>query len=81
MYEYNLYKEADNKSFYSAVKNVEKSFPNLKKHRLIVDVDGSLIQIFSNEEKEMIKLYNDYETDAVYAISKLNLDAIFRNEY
>ena len=65
MFNYTVAKEADNKAFLNACAKIEKEVKPLKKEKLLVDVDGSLIQVYYTDNKK-IKVLNDYEIDAVY---------------
>lgn len=76
-YSYNVEKVADNKSFLRACEEIERQgIEGLQKKRLLVDVDGSLIQIYIVPNGE-IKVMNDYEVDAVYIDSDVDLSAMF----
>lgn len=65
MFNYTVAKEADNKAFLNACAKIEKEVKPLKKEKMLVDVDGSLIQIYYTDNKK-IKVLNDYDVDAVY---------------
>ena len=43
----------------------------------MIDVDGSIIRTY-NSDNGKIKVYNDYEVDAVYIDSEINLDGLFQ---
>lgn len=75
MYSYNISKEADNKAFKKACSSIERHVRNYKKAELLIDVDGSVIQTYSTPSG-FIKVYNDYEVDAVYCDSEINLNEI-----
>ena len=51
---------------------IEKELKPLKKEKLLIDVDGSLIQVYYTDSKK-IKVLNDYEVDAVYIESEKEL--------
>ena len=76
MYKYNIYKMADNNMFKETCKKIENGMSGLKAEAPLVDVDGTVIQIYEVGEKK-IKVYNDYEVDAVYIDSEINLDQLF----
>lgn len=76
MFNYTVAKEADNKAFISACNKIEKQINSLKKEKLLVDVDGSLIQVYYCDNKK-IKVLNDYEVDAVYIQSEKNISDLF----
>ena len=76
MYDDTISKSADNEQFKTACKKIEDRMHGLKKEKRLVDVDGSLIQIYYSGSKK-IKVYNDYEVDAVYVESDMDLSRIF----
>lgn len=63
MFSYNVFKEASNAEFDNVCKKIENSL-NFRKKPPIIDVDGSIVQIYTDGSKN-IKVYNDYEVDAV----------------
>jgi len=75
MFEYNISKNASSKEFKKVCLNIEKAFPNIVKHELLEDMDGSEIQVYEVDGKK-IKVYNDYEVDAVYIDSEVKLDNV-----
>lgn len=76
-YSYNIEKNADNKSFLCACNEIEElCIAGLEKKKMLIDVDGSLIQIYRVPNGEIV-VYNDYEVDAVYADSDVDLSALF----
>lgn len=56
----------------------ENNIKDLNAEKPLIDVDGSVIQIYYRG-KDKIKVYNDYEVDAVYIDSEVNLDVLFHN--
>lgn len=76
MFKYNIHKEADNSKFEEACKKIENSIKDLNVEKPLIDVDGSVIQIYSSGN-DKIKVYNDYEVDAVYIDSEVNIDELF----
>jgi hypothetical protein len=75
MYSYNIAKNADKKAFVRACSLIESNFKGLTKEKLLEDVDGSQIQIY-NSTSGKIKVVNDYEVDAVYIDSAVDLGNI-----
>lgn len=73
MYSYNIAKNADKKAFKNVCNLIETNHKGIEKEQLLVDVDGSQIQIY-NSPGGKIKVYNDYEVDAVYVDSEISLD-------
>ena len=75
MFSYNVSKNADKKAFASICSSIESSINIEKKEKCLIDVDGSQIQIYKTAEGN-IKVFNDYEVDAVYIDSEVNLEKI-----
>ena len=75
-YTYNVYPEASNKVFDDACAKIEDCIPNLVKSKVLIDVDGSVIQKYS-QDNEVIKVFNDIEVDAVYVDSDIDLSSVF----
>lgn len=76
MYTYNISKKADQIAFKHACNLIENQIEKLKKEKLLTDVDGTEIQIYSAPDGK-IKVFNDYEVDAVYVDSEVDLSSIF----
>lgn len=77
MIEYNVHNVADNKEFKIACDKIESNIKNLSIESTLIDVDGSIIRTY-NSDNGKIKVYNDYEVDAVYIDSEINLDGLFQ---
>lgn len=77
MFDYNIKPIADNDAFLECCKTIEDKLSGLKKDKLLVDVDGTAIQAYEIKGKA-IKVFNDYEVDAVYITSEYNLDDLFK---
>ncbi len=75
MYKYNISKSASNRTFKNICDIIEKTIKNIKTEKPIVDVDGAVIKIY-NRGNLSIKIYNDYEVDAVYIDSDIDLSSI-----
>ncbi len=75
MYSYNIAKNADKKAFNHACTLIETKIKDIKKEKLLEDVDGTQIQIY-NAPGGKIKVFNDYEVDAVYIDSEVDLTNI-----
>lgn len=75
-YDYTIYPENSPKKFKETCKIIEGKYPNATKSKLIVDVDGSTIQTYTENGKD-IDIYDDYDVGAVYVKSEINLDTIF----
>lgn len=75
-YDYTIYPDNSPKKFKETCEKIEKAFPNAYKRKLLVDVDGSTIQTFSENGKD-IDIYDDYDIGAVFVKSEINLHSIF----
>ncbi|MCU6719897.1 hypothetical protein OCV67_08150 [Porcipelethomonas ammoniilytica] len=75
-YDYNIYPDNSPQKFKETCKKIEKAFPNANKRKLLIDVDGSTIQTYSENSKD-IDVYDDYDIGAVFVKSEINLDSIF----
>ena len=80
MFSYNIAKTADPKAFEKACAMIEAGIKNLSKEELLEDVDGTHIQIYTTPEGK-IKVFNDYEVDAVYADSDFDLEREIRLDF
>lgn len=72
MFSYNVNAEASEKAFKEACERIEKEIKSIEKEDVLLDVDGSKIQIYAATNGK-IKVYNDYEVDAVYIDSEIEL--------
>lgn len=72
MFSYNIAKNADKKAFDNICTEIESKVKDIKKEQLLEDVDGTQIQIY-NAPSGKIKIYNDYEVDAVYIVAEFDL--------
>lgn len=77
MFEYNIDTENNPQKALQACKVIEKAFPNAKQKPLLEDVDGSTIQTYVIDGKE-VDVYDDYWIGAVYVKSEFNLDNLFK---
>lgn len=75
MYSYTVSKIASKKDFAEVCRQIESHFKGICKDKILEDVDGSTIQIY-HTGKARIKVYNDYEVDAVYVDSEIDLKSI-----
>lgn len=76
MFSYTVSKSASEKAFEKACSLIESHFKGIGKEKVLEDVDGTTIQIYHKDD-ESIKVYNDYEVDAVYVDSEIELKNIF----
>lgn len=75
MYSYTVAKVASEKEFAKACNLIESHFKGIGKEKILEDVDGSAVQIY-HKGKACIKVCNDYEVDAVYVDSEIELKDI-----
>ena len=76
MYSYTVSKTASEKAFAEACRLIESNFKGISKEKMLEDVDGTTIQIYQKDTKN-VKVFNDYEVDAVYVDSEIELNNIF----
>ena len=72
MYSYNIAPVADEQAFLAACRAIEEAGVVKKKEKLLIDVDGTMIQIYHAAEGR-IKVINDQMVDAVYVDSEIGL--------
>lgn len=75
-YDYTIFPNNSKSHFEEACSKIEKTYPNIKKEKLLVDVDGSTIQTYIKNNSD-IDVYDDYDIGAVFVKSDINLDDIF----
>ena len=75
-FDYTIFKDNSQSEFKKACKLIERSFPDEKKNKLLIDVDGSTIQTYTKDGKD-IDVYDDYDVGAVFVKSEIDLDNIF----
>lgn len=76
IYNYTIFPDNSPQKFNEFCKKIEKKFPHLHKNKLLIDVDGSTIQTYKYNDKD-IDVYDDYDVGAVYVKSEINLDSLF----
>lgn len=72
VYDKTYYPYANQDKFIKVCAEVESKVPNLMKDRLLQDVDGSNIQSY-NYNGKAITIFDDYEVDAIYLESEIDL--------
>ena len=69
---------ADYDEFMKTCKAIETGVKGIKKEKLLyTDIDGSAIQIYYVNGKT-IKVFDDYEVDAVYVDSEIDLTGVIK---
>lgn len=61
MLEYNICNVFDEKTFLKQCAAIEKHIPNLTKNNLLVDIDGSQLQVYTFQNGDKIKVINDLD--------------------
>ncbi len=79
LHSYTTSLKADNEEFNKICREIEKKVADVKKEKLLVDVDGTQIQIYI-VGKNRITVKNDYEVDAVYVDSEIDLGSFVKEE-
>lgn len=77
IYDYTIFPNNSPQKFDECCKKIEKEFSDLYKNKLLIDVDGSLIQTYKYNGKD-IDVYDDYDVGAVYVKSEIDLDNLFK---
>ena len=78
LYSYTTSLKADNGEFKRVCSAIEKNILGIKKDKLLIDVDGSATQKYKTESKEIV-VQNDFEVDAVYIDSDVDLKGIVKS--
>lgn len=73
-FDYTVWKDNSPQEFKRACSAIELVFPDADKEKLLVDVDGSTIQVYALNGKKAI-VYDDYDVGAVYVKSEFDLSA------
>ena len=76
MFDYNIFPNNSSAEFKKACAVIERAYPDAIKKKLLVDVDGTTIQTYSFNGKD-IDVYDDYDIGAVFVKSEINLNTIF----
>lgn len=76
MFDFTIYKDNNPEKFKKACALIEQHYPQAQKEQLLVDVDGSTIQIYYADNKK-IGIYDDYDVGAVYVKAEIDLNEIF----
>lgn len=71
-YDYTIYPENSPKKFQDICAKIEQDYYGFKKESLLIDVDGSTIQVYSMGKQEIV-VYDDYDIGAVFVKSDIDL--------
>ena len=69
---YDLYYKNDNAMFYELCSLVEKEFPGYDKDKLLIDVDGSLVQAYFQGDKQIV-IINGIDWGYIFARANVDL--------
>lgn len=75
MFSYTVEKSASKQTFEMVCRLIESHFTGIVKEKLLEDVDGTAIQFYHFDSKT-IKVCNDFEIDAVYVDSEIELGCV-----
>lgn len=76
-FHYTICNQFDGEIFDKQCTAMEKRFPNLKKEKLLEDVDGTALQLYHHENGD-IHIVNDYVVGCVYVDSDFDLLPYFK---
>ena len=74
MYDYTICPDANRTLFYKQCERIEQKIPGLKKEKLLVTFDDTLIQVYVLPTGK-ITVKNDELTGALYVLSDIDLKA------
>ena len=76
MFEYDVCGENDSLIFNKICNIIENEYPKTVRQKLLVDVDGSMIQTYTLNGYD-IDVYDDYDIGAIYMKSEVDLRDLF----
>ena len=71
-YDYTVNPENSSESFRELCEIIARQYPTFRREELFIDDDGSTIQVFSSEGKEIV-VYDDYNVGAVFVVSDVDI--------
>ncbi len=71
-YDYTVNPENSSESFRELCEIIARQYPTFRREELFIDDDGSTIQVFSSEGKEIV-VYDDYDVGAVFVVSDVDI--------
>lgn len=74
-FDYNICPDNSPEVFKKVCKKIEEHFSDLIKEPLLVDVDGTTIQTYMRQEKEIV-VFDDYDIGAVFVQSEIELNTV-----
>lgn len=75
LFDYNIYPDNSAEKFKATCEKIESTILGLKKKDLLIDVDGTTIQVYEKDKKKII-VFDDYDIGAVFVKSDIALDDI-----
>ena len=78
MFDYTICSENNIEEFKKVCLRIEKTFPEVEKLLLLEDVDGSSVQTYVKDGKD-IDVHNDYEIGAVFIRSEIDITLIIES--
>jgi hypothetical protein len=76
-YDYTISKENSPIVFKEICEIISSNFSDFKVEELLVDVDGSTIQVYSKGDEQIV-VYDDYDIGAVFIKSDIDLTEIIK---
>ena len=77
-YDYTIYPDNNFEVFKETCRKIEISYPDYKKNEILIDVDGSYLQIYEKDKKEIV-VYEDYDVGAIYVKSDIDLSGTIKD--
>ncbi|MGN0682458.1 MAG: hypothetical protein ACI4JY_02170 [Oscillospiraceae bacterium] len=76
MFDYTVSPNNSPEQFRHACGIIEQAYPQATKRQLLVDVDGTTIQTYTKDGKD-IDVFDDYDVGAVFVKSDIDLSRLF----
>ncbi len=71
-YDYTVNPENSSETFRELCDKIARQYPTFRREELLIDIDGSTIQVFSENGKEIV-VYDDYDVGAVFVVSDVDM--------
>ena len=71
-YDYTVNPENSSETFRDLCDKIAQEYPTFRREELLIDIDGSTIQVFSENGKEIV-VYDDYDVGAVFVVSDVDM--------
>lgn len=76
MFDYTIFPDNSSTKFKEICAIIEEAYPKAAKKELLIDVDGSTIQTYTENGRD-IDVFDDYDVGAIYVKSEIDLKALF----